>query len=488
METMDGQSKTASRRLFALFLFVAGLAMANALLYAASTANWLPTADNWFYLERIVYPYAHGQFDASSLLVKRSAIDHSQPLRRLLLLANYEWFELDFRLEAILAVLVGMADFILIGFYVRRELARGMPVSGLAFATLGAVYFSMSATVVFTWSLLTLSFTSQFFILLWMFAAWAVLEKPVPARIALLVASTFAMGLVSDDTALVAVMAGALATLVHAGRAGAKRAALSQIAGSAAGLGLYLVFYHAAAPPFPSAGTGGLLSALGSLSPGDLIPEGVVVPLVSAIVHRVLLRTWFGDAAEAIVMVLGFVLLLAHAWFWKQAFRGERNRTAFMAMVLMFVFYGLVAGIIIGRVSRFGPDYLWQPRYAIVYRWHVIALLLMVVAQSGRTTLSAAGRRASLALLSVLLLVQVPISKAAWNGATYIRAAGMRMANQIVEMGDSTDARPSRACATQLTVCRFDVARRKRLVGFLQEQRLSVFSEEVRERNGYRPK
>ena len=60
------------------------MAAANALAYAASTANWVPTSDNWFYLDRIVHAYAHGQFSFDELLVKRGAFDHSQPLRRLL--------------------------------------------------------------------------------------------------------------------------------------------------------------------------------------------------------------------------------------------------------------------------------------------------------------------------------------------------------------------------------------------------------------------
>lgn len=482
---MIGSPQIASRSLHIAFWAVAVLAMANALLFAASTANWLPTADNWFYLDRIVYPYAHGQFDPNSLLVKRSAFDHSQPLRRLLLLANYEWFDLDFRVEAVFAVLVGIANFLLIGFCVRRELSLGMPISGLAFAVLAMVYFSLSATVVFTWSLLTLSFTSQFFILLWMLASWAVLEKPTPSRIAVLTASTFAMGLVSDDTALVAAIAGVMASLVYARRSRVRHAAISQAGASVIGLALYMAFYHAVAPAVPSAGAGRLASLQGILtSVGDTLQWGVV-PLASAVVHRGLLRTWFGSSTEAIIILMAVGFVLAHAWFWKQVFAGDRNRTAFMATVFMLLFYGLVAGIIIGRVSRFGPDYLWQPRYAIVYRWHVIALLLMLLAQSERMVRSAIARRTAIVLLSVLLLAQFPIGMAAWNGAKYIRMSGMRMADQIMEMGGTADSRPVRTCAVQLKVCNFDDVRRARLIGFLRDQHLSVFSGEVRERNGY---
>lgn len=484
IDGMDPTRNLGRRAFYFACAALAVLAMANAFLYAATSAIWVPTSDNWFYLDRIVYPYAHGNFDPGMLFIKRGVFDHSQPLRRLLLLANYEWFDIDLRVEAAFAVLVGIVDFLLIAYCARRELRAGFPVAGIAIVALAAVYFSLSATVVFTWSLLTLSFSSQLFVLLWILASWAVLQQPSPRRIATLAFATLAMGVVSDDTALVAVVAGVIASVIHA-RGRANRAALSQIGASVAGFALYAVLYRMIAPVVPDAMKLNASSIQNLyLALGDAW-QFAVVPLVSALVHKVALKSWFGGSAGAVVVAVGICFLFAHAWFWKQAFVGERNRTAFMAQVFMLLFYGLVAGIVIGRVSEYGVKYLWQPRYAVVYRWHLVALLLMVVAQAPRLARAQWARRWSIALVSMVLLVQLPISMSAWADAKYVRNANARMATQILEMGETRAAEPPRACAAQLTICKFDDPSRQRVIRFLQEQRLSAFSPGVRERNHY---
>jgi hypothetical protein len=121
----------------------------------------------------------------------------------------------------------------------------------------------------------------------------------------------------------------------------------------------------------------------------------------------------------------------------------------------------------------------------VVYRWHLVALLLMVVAQAPRLARAQGARRWSIALVSMVLLVQLPISMSAWADAKYVRNANARMATQILEMGETRAAEPPRACAAQLTICKFDDPSRQRVIRFLQEQRLSAFSPGVRERNHY---
>jgi len=75
--------------------------------------------------------------------------------------------------------------------------------------------------------------------------------------------------------------------------------------------------------------------------------------------------------------VIAIVVIAAHAWFWRSALVGRRNLASFVAVALMLVFYGLVAGILLGRVGANGMLYLWQPRYTLIYAWNIVALLLM---------------------------------------------------------------------------------------------------------------
>jgi len=477
-----------------LFFLLVGASIANAFAYAATTAGWVPVSDNWYFLDRIVYPYAHGDLHAADLLAKRGPLDHSQPLRRLLLLANYEWFGLDFRVEAIFAILAGVLAFGLLVFGMRRELRAGNTTAGFFLVAMAAVYFSLSAPMVFTWSLLTLGFTSHFFLFLWLLAAWAVLEAPSPARASMLVLSTFLFGLVADDTALVATIAAIIAGLLYGWRKTVGRdAALVQIAACLLGIGLYLAFYKVAAPA--SIAVDARTAALHGLDANDLLSrvggawQWIMVPLSSALVHRATMQSWFGDAGGIASIMLGLACVFAHLWFWKKAFIGDCNRSAFMAVSIMLLFYGLVAGIVVGRVSEFGNDYLWQPRYAFIYRWQVLALLMMLVAQwpamSARRPGAAWRHRFAVGLVSLLILLQIPLAADAWRKARYVRHANAQMARQILEIGDDAAMRAPVKCAVQLIVCRFDDARRQRIVGFLEMQGLSVFSPEVRERNGY---
>ena len=494
MPNMNSTHSVRKQWTVLLFGLLIAAAVANALAFSATTAGWIPVSDNWYFLDRIVYPYAHGGLHPSDLLVKRGPFDHSQPLRRLLLLANYEWFDLDFRVEAIFAVLAGIGALALLGWAIRRELRAGMPVSGLAFVAFAAIYFSLSSPVVFTWSLLTLGFTSHLFLFLWLLAACRVLEVASPSRVSVLVLCSFLFGLVSDDTALIATVAVVMAALLDGWRNRAGRPAALLIAACVVGIGLYLVFYKVVAPA--NVAIDARTTALQGVHGGGLVAQAnqawqwVLVPLSSALVHKVTLKAWFGADAGGIATVsIGIACALAHLWFWRKALTGDRNRTAFMAITIMLMFYGLVAGIVVGRVSEFGSNYLWQPRYGFIYRWHVLALLMMLIAQWPGMQRQRRGEgwsaRFAVAIVLAVVALQLPLSMEAWESAKYIRHANSGFARQLLSMGSGDAMRAPEKCAVQLTVCKFDDARRQRVIGFLRERHLSVFSPEVRERNDY---
>ena len=102
----DGIARHPSTRKARLAAAAWWLALAaiclNALLFAVKAANPLVVADGWHFLEAIVMPYAHGDLAFGDLFLKRSAMDHSQPLRKLILLMHYEWFDLDYAVEAVI--------------------------------------------------------------------------------------------------------------------------------------------------------------------------------------------------------------------------------------------------------------------------------------------------------------------------------------------------------------------------------------------------
>lgn len=455
----------------------------NALLFAVKAANPMVVADGWHFLHAIVMPYAHGELEFGDLFLKRGAMDHSQPLRKLILLLHYEWFDLDYSVEAVIGALAGIANLAIFWWLLAggRGDAGPRPAERLAFVALAAAYLSLNASVVFTWPLLTLNYTSHTFLLAYFGAAWWALSGPGVARPLLVALAGFVLGVVADDTGTIAAIALAMAAALHGVRAGqharAAAVALAGIGGQAA----YLVFYRLVAPP-----VGGGKS-LGELAPALLERIGewwqwLVVPLSASVAHRAQLEAWLGAAAaEWLPSLLAAVLLVAHLWFWWKAVAGRRNAAAFVATCQMLLFYGLLAGMLLARVSQHGSDYLWQPRYVLIYQWNLVALLLMAAAQlapaqpgPAAAVTRSATRWTSVAAALVLLL-QLPLSVQSWQVLPHAKRFQERQATQMRQLAASPATVPRR-CVHTLVVCRHPPARRAELMGFLRDQRLSVFS------------
>lgn len=454
----------------------------NALAFAVKAANPLVVADGWHFLDAIVMPYAHGDLAFGDLFLKRGAMDHSQPLRKLILLMHYEWFDLDYSVEAVIGACAGIANLAILGALVVASSGRGlsMPAArGIGFLALAAAYLSLNASVVFSWPLLTLNYTSHAFLLAHFAAAWWALRGADGWRRAAVVAATgFVLGVVADDTGTIAALALAIAAGLHGWRTRTLRRAGVVTAAGLAGQAAYLLFYAWVAPPVG-----------GSVAIRDLVPalagrigewwQWLAVPLSASVAHRSQLEAWLGDASGWLPSVIAVVLLAAHLWFWWQAFAGRRNAAAFVATCQMLLFYGLLAGMLLARVSQHGSDYLWQPRYVLIYQWNLVALLLMALAQlAPAPRVAGAGTRrggatAMLVVAALVLAVQVPLSLQSWQVLPYAKRFQQRQAMQMRQLAAG---QVPRRCVHTLVVCRHPEARRAELMGFLRDQQLSVFA------------
>jgi hypothetical protein len=492
--SVTGKPMRSVRQALPAAVFVALLVAVcvNALLYAVKAANPLIAADGWHAVDTVVRAAANGELSVGDLFGKRGAFDHSQPLRKLILLFHYRWFDLDFGIEAIIGVLAAFANLGVMWLVVlagRPDAARRTDVL-LGFAALAAVYLSLNAVVTFNWPLLTLNYTSHLFVLLFLCTAWLGYRRPSALRLAALFAAAATMDVVADDTGLIATVAAVMAVGLFAWRERRLRAGVQACLAMAVALIAYRVGYAWLQAGVPLAGGGeGLASASlsGLAEHAGEAWDWIAVPLVAPLVHRMQLREWLGADIGAVSAVLALALLAAHAWFWWRALAGRSNLTSFVATSLMLLFYGLLAGIILVRVSRYGSEYLWQPRYALIYAWHLVALLLMAISQVGdraapATAAGRAGRPALAVVACMLLLLQVPLSLHTWQGLRYLSAYQQRMAATLGAIARDPAATP-KACAPQLVICRYDEQRRRQMIRFLQANRLSVFSASFRARN-----
>lgn len=474
------------------FLFLLSLIVANTFLFTSRAANPVLVSDTWGFVYRVVLPYAEGDFDVGDLFAKRNALDHSQPFRKVLLIANYEWFDLDLSVDAIIGLLFALAALAFIWYLFRSSRAEDRPPTELeyvAFLALAAAYLSLNSEVVFAWPLVTTSFTNHIFILLYAWAAWKALELPSTGRLAALFAAGFWLSLIADDTGLLVTIAVVLAVAINGMRASnARRAVVVAITAVLAHV-TYALFYMIVSNT-PEGGSASLpvLRLMGVLSEHGFAAWQVIeAPLAGSVAHREDLHRWMGGAS-GLVTSLVLLLLVAHVYFWLAVFTGRRNVASFVAVVLMLLFYGLVAGVYFARVADYSLEYLWQPRYSIFYRWNLVALLLMLLGQlpAGPLSVRPMSKRVQACaggLLSIgLLLVQVPLSHNAWKSIPYIKKYQERQARQIIEIAGAPDRLPA-TCMPEMVICRFEQDARATMIWFLESQELNVFNEDIRQRH-----
>lgn len=155
------------------------------------------------------------------------------------------------------------------------------------------------------------------------------------------------------------------------------------------------------------------------------------------------------------------------------------------------MFYGLVVGILVVRGSRYGLDYLWQPRYVVIYQWNIVALLMMGASQlpvaGASSTPRSAGGPALLACVAVaLLLLQLPLSRHSWSGARYRSANQQRTALSLGTMAHRA-MRDEVDPSSVVVECQLQPQCKSEVVRFLKTNRLNVFSPAFQARNRLYP-
>jgi len=481
-----------------LFTCAIAIVCANALLYAARQANPLITSDDWVYLDSFVRKAAASDLSLSDFFLKRAEMDHAQPLRRVVLLVQYRWFGLDYAVGGLVGVLFAFANLgLLWRIAAPQDADSRRPRWFLAvFLGIASVYVSLNAGTIYTWPLLTLGYSSQFFVLLCIFAAWTASVRGTARAACILACAAFAMDVVADDTGLLASIAISLAALAwrwraedrRQGMAGtAKTVVLPVVGAYAAYKAIYLAVTRGAVIMAPLSDQLRLDTKLGALAENlPALLAGLHVPLVAALMQKSRLRWMFGAHATAAEWTVAMLVLGAHAWFWWRAWRQGTGRPGFAAVALMLYFYGALAGILVGRASIHGAQYFWQPRYVFLYQLNLVALMLMAIdAMSSARTAAArsigAVRVAAVAFACALLLLQCRLSAWTWAGARYSDGFQRKLARQIGELAAHPERVPGK-CAPALIVCRYPVEQRKELVGFLQENKLNVFSPDFQAR------
>lgn len=468
----------------------------NAWLYSAAASGPLLQADAWYFLDVFLSKYLDGSLRVTDLFVQREPSDHSQPLNKLILLFHARYFDLDFRVEGLVGVSIGIAWCATLARAMLRDRVPAParhPLAPLAIAMVFVLGLSLNASNIFTWSLVTLGYlplwlSTLFFLALqrWGAGPWSWLMAP----------AGFLLGLVLDEMAFVIVVASLIAfsLLSTAPWQRAFRSGAMIVAGLALAR---LVLWYVSLRGWGS-GPAHSESLLGVLFAKEAL-RGLLIPFSDGVIYIEHLQRLFPERATQASLVIALGVLGLHAWFWGVAARSALAvragvpvpRGIALAVFLMLVSYALIAGIVVGRVPTFGWGYLHQPRYIMHYQIGLVALMVMAhvrLAARASAPISTAARLETATLAGVMLafaLVQIPVSKASWNLPQYLTPYWQNAALAMQALADDPANPPQ--CPDIMSVCESPVETRARLMGLLSQYQLNIFSPAFQMRNRLYP-
>lgn len=470
-----------------LALMIYAVAFVNVLIFVLLAGDPLLTADSWYFLDVFVRHAYDGQLGIDDFFVQRAGLDHAQPLRKLILLMELKWFRLSLLPEAVIGLFcAGLCAYLLYRL-IRREADR--PDSRietlLMCLTIGCTLLSLNSTGIWTWSLVTLSYTSLAFVLWFFISVW---RASTTGHYVGLTVSSALLAIVADDTAVLSGAAALLAVLGFGLRKGLHdgwwRVPILFIAIIATEQILAGVFAPVVGGAQPGADIGHLVRMF--------LHEGwwrwPMYALSNSVILTETLRWLDPSHVFPWQVSLAGVLAGLHLWFWWRFLRTKSTGPAFVAVCVMLLYYATVAGIVYGRVGTFGSGYMNQPRYVLFYQLNLIALALMYV--GGRQTETEAPRRAwsrpGFAFALALLVLQPVFAKHAWHMAPYIRLYHWKMAEQTMAMAQHPEITP-KGCAPELPICDMPPEQRAELLALLREHRLNLFNDKFRLMHGFEP-
>ena len=460
---------------------------ANAFLYTWRAANPLVISDGWFYLGAFIEKAANGLLTPGDFFIKRTALDHSLPLHKLLMLANYRFFGLDFIVDAFVGLLSAIATLLLIRRLMRDSSGpffKTAPAQ-LGFVAICAVYLSLNAAAVFEWPLLAMGLCLQFFFFVLFASAW---RACATGRYALLALCAAASLIVADGGGIIAVIATIVALGVLSARGWQRPHALVAMGLLAVFAVVYKAAYVLLAPPYADAPIkSGLSAVLAIPHLAQHVVMWIEASLSASIMHPTLTALAFGSRSTVVDAGLAIILVIGHLWFWRQAFKGRPSATSHVAVCTMLLFYGFFAGVLLARVPAYGDGSFNQPRYILFYQLNVVALLMMAIDAAAEAGIGDSARRRTAALVIAslaLIFIQIPLTRMGWTHEVFERRYVEHVAAQMDALAADPQHPPTN-CLPQLPVCHMPEPRRRELMTLLEREHLNLFSDAFRRRHDF---
>lgn len=473
-------------------ILIATGAIVNAWLYSSYAATPIIQADAWYFLESFISRHYNHELTVWDLFVQRGSTDHAQPIQKLILLFHTDYFGMDFRVEGLIGVGFATVLCLFVMFQMRENTtsSSGKIAGALLIGIVPALWLSLNANNIYTWSLVTIGFSAQLFVCTFLCVFfWATIS----GRRLWIFPAALVLGIVVDELAIVTMLVAILAALI-ANIAQYRHifvASLVSLAGTMlARLGL---FFAAEA-----SGTSSTAMQIDGLQWSTFLSleswKGVIVPLYTSLIYTEHLQKWVPNhlnlAAALVAAFAGFL----HVYFWLSVYRmrrmGDTSLQAALAIGLMLLSYALTAAIIVSRVPEFGWSYVYQPRYIVFYQIATVAIIVLMHRRVTNPISSWLSRRAeatfAVAIALILVSIQLAVAKSSWQLVPYLTPYWQNTSFSLGLSVINPETRPEQ-CPASYDFCNYDPAKRAKLIGLLKQHNLNIFSPGFQARNRLYP-
>ena len=482
MEKINPFNLKAKNINFTLAIFVLTvLCCFNVIYFVGVSANPLIQSDAWYFLDANIKKWIAQGFNLSDLFVKRSVIDHAQPLNKFFLYLNYRFFNLDFRFESLIG-LFGLFSIIfffvhrfLIILFTKAVLARNI----IAFSMAIMIITSLNATGLYTWSLVTFSFLPLAMAFACAWFTWLFLQNK--KVILCLIFLIFSMLLIGDTAAII--LWGSLfisiVLILKTKDSTFKNRAIVWLLVSGALVATIFLSINWSFIFTDNNSSIAKTSQLQLTNPMFYV-EAIRIIFSAALIHGTHL-TNLGESTKTITLIFALPILYFYIKHFVDLLFIKKDITEIDFLVTFMLVYASasIAAIIFGRVSEYGINYLNQPRYLVIYQLIPFSLLIKWAFTENNNTQERYSIHYSILAIfagTFLLVIQLSVSSTAYRAVPWIWKWHIEQANAISKYADDPTISSGNCTPHSVPICGMPINKRNDLIKTMQARKLNLFN------------
>ncbi|MFT5448232.1 MAG: hypothetical protein ACI9DC_003414 [Gammaproteobacteria bacterium] len=485
-------SKKAQTSIPAIIVVAVGAILLHMLYYLSVVSSPVIRSDAWRYVDKLVMSWSEIGFNITDLFYKKHILKTALPFHKLTLYFDYRFFDLNFRLEALIGfVAVGVICILTVMLYFRKiDETHGGWLSAAVLLCAIVMLTSMNVTEAYTWPLVMFAYC--YFAIAMGIAMVVRNFRTLPRWFSFLI-SAIGFFLLGDALSIILWFALAIAMCIACIKD--KTQTARQVAKWIGISGALVFSYYLAVNYefiFADYESVGEATRNGAVAWGDISTYGEIFRIVfsSVLVHKGHLAA-LGEHATSITYVLALVMLILYLRFFIILLLSASPLSTQKFVCLVLVLYGTasVLGILVGRTALWGLWTLHETRYLL--HSQVIAFGLLVDLAFELTDDKAIVSRAKSTLLTCgivgFVLCQLVYFKQAHSSVPWLR---LFQENQVRAIADYAIHQPAAdaECSSYLTaLCGIPHARRLQVLAFVENNDLNVFNPGIQLRHRLSP-